>query len=135
MIAYKVVLQNNRKLVSCTSNNLRQLEYKLGVKTERKQYSKHFKFGPLGVFESIICARAFISRTPSINSYDYRIYACEIKKSRYKKFWSYSDVYGKRTQHYKDFAIPRGTIFADYVILLEDVTLEKEASEYLYERI
>ena len=128
MIGYKIVREENGKLISTIKESLG--EYTVKYKLHEKVYPK---VGKLFVFSDIGNAKSFLF---SLNIYKinrkYKIFRCRYKKSKYQNryiIWypticdDFEDFWGKRTKYKSDdfTKILKGTVFADWVMLLEEV--------------
>lgn len=122
MTGYKIVSRRDGKLWSYTGGNdrvgkTRWLEYAEGLTTSRQGNN-----GPLGVFKSIGTALQFTGYVAHLFS-SLGIFECEYTESEAKGFW-YVDEAGK-LQNLGDIWVPRGTVYADSVTLIRELTKEE----------
>ncbi|MCB0448440.1 MAG: hypothetical protein KDD03_13215 [Gelidibacter sp.] len=124
MIYYKVVKNDLTSAWDWFNAPEYNIQYKLNTWVEPK-----IKEAPLMVFRDLKDAELFIYNN-ALYSPDYKLYKCEIKKSRKKWKWTHPGdldtvLKAKRAKKklpsaYTSF-LPNGTVLADKVKLLEEV--------------
>jgi hypothetical protein len=109
---YKVVYNSPfKKQPLCSVWSPKTIPYYKGKKTKRP-----IKCGPLAVFNSLENAQNFAS-------IDDQIFKCRYKESKDKKFWFFNTINGLiEYSEYSTERLPKGTRFADWVILLERIS-------------
>ena len=132
MIGYKVVIEEDGELISTIKENLGK--YAVKYKLHEKVYPK---VGKLFIFDTLEHAKNFLF---SLNIFkinrEYKIFKCRYKKSKYQNKFIIYDLYGLYDNDFEDFWRKRikykpydftkplkGTIFADWVELIEEVEI------------
>jgi len=111
---YKVVRYEYKRYYSVISS--KRVEYFKDMKNYRPEYC-----GPLALFDTFLNAQIFtIENLATVIS---RIYKCQYELSNDKKLWymhrySFAYPYQKISSSY----IPEGTIFANWIKLIEPVS-------------
>ncbi len=113
IIAYKVLRNGGNWVFSGTTKGK-------SIKYNKTRWTRSPKeCGPLAVFETFSDAYLFLGSS----SYWFCIYKCEIVRSKYRSLWYMSDGRVKRKEvNIGILQLPKRTMFADKVKLLEKVT-------------
>jgi hypothetical protein len=119
---YKIVDENMKSLTCGATSRKLDVLYKINEWVYPK-----LEFAPLTVFESLVDAREFLNCYWYTNGW-YKIFTCNIKKSRKKWGKSSYDInkikklknQKKKVAHIFD-PFPKGTVLADAVMLLEEI--------------
>ena len=106
-VGYKVVRMCKGQLLSACMY-IGALRYAIGETTTHRPY-----WGPLGVFDTIEHAKAFISENPNLLNI-HKIFEVDYIQSEYAYF--YTD-----REFYSYVELPKGTRFADSVKLIREV--------------
>jgi len=97
-----------------------------------KYTSRRYKnWGPLAVFKTLKSAKIFFNNYfTGIKCYTYKIFKCKYKVSKQKELWRYNSFFVPRINRSKMITLkesmtnpPKGTDFANQVMLLEEVKL------------